>query len=244
MFMHENKRREEISNKTPLQHQQQNTKIPRCKNTKDEYSTRRKRDTQHVNIKHKRLHINRRDQWATGADFGRPFVTQVANGVVILDYVRTTLSLLQLPRGLEERNDNLHHLTSFKNQRLYIVMTDAISVTRYVTYDNFVIEDESTDYTIRIGAFSGTDVDKFRAGPNWNVDGMKFSTKDVDNDLRSGASCAVQFTGAWWYNDCMTSNLNGQYYTTCSSLPAHDKNCNYWSGTGPMRMTKMMVKRM
>ncbi|KAK3095096.1 hypothetical protein FSP39_010275 [Pinctada imbricata] len=31
------------------------------------------------------------------------FVTQVANGVVILDYVRTTLALLQLPRGLEER---------------------------------------------------------------------------------------------------------------------------------------------
>ncbi|KAK3099954.1 hypothetical protein FSP39_012457 [Pinctada imbricata] len=75
----------------------------RCKNTKDEYSTRRKRDTRHVNIKHKRLHINLRDQWVTGADFGRPSVTQVANGVVILDYVRTTLSLLQLPRGLEER---------------------------------------------------------------------------------------------------------------------------------------------
>ena len=47
--------------------------------------------------------MNRRDQWATGADFGRPFVTQVANGVVIVDYVRTTFSLLQLPRGLEER---------------------------------------------------------------------------------------------------------------------------------------------
>ncbi|KAK3089515.1 hypothetical protein FSP39_004218 [Pinctada imbricata] len=80
----------------------QNTKTPGCKNTKDEYSTRRKRDTRHVNIKHKRLHINRRDQWVTGADFGRPSVTQVASGVVFLDYVRTTLSLLQLPRGLEE----------------------------------------------------------------------------------------------------------------------------------------------
>ncbi|KAK3085531.1 hypothetical protein FSP39_004718 [Pinctada imbricata] len=55
----------------------------RCKNTKDEYSTRRKRDTRHVNIKHKRLHINRRDQWVTGADFGRPSVTQVANGCTV-----------------------------------------------------------------------------------------------------------------------------------------------------------------
>ncbi|KAK3107668.1 hypothetical protein FSP39_019506 [Pinctada imbricata] len=46
------------------------------------------RDTRHVNIKHKRLHINRRDHLATGADFGWPFVTQVANGVVILDNMR------------------------------------------------------------------------------------------------------------------------------------------------------------
>ncbi|KAK3102162.1 hypothetical protein FSP39_009241 [Pinctada imbricata] len=61
----------------------------RCKNTKDEYSTRRKRYTRHVNIKHKRLHINRRDQWVTGADFGRPSVTQVANGVVIQKSRRT-----------------------------------------------------------------------------------------------------------------------------------------------------------
>ncbi|KAK3099964.1 hypothetical protein FSP39_012638 [Pinctada imbricata] len=56
----------------------------RCKNTKDLNSMRRKRDIRHVNIKHKRLHINRRDQWATGADFGRPFATPVANGVVSL----------------------------------------------------------------------------------------------------------------------------------------------------------------
>ncbi|KAK3087565.1 hypothetical protein FSP39_007609 [Pinctada imbricata] len=34
--------------------------------------------TQHRNIKHKRLHINQRDQWATGADLGRPSALQEA----------------------------------------------------------------------------------------------------------------------------------------------------------------------
>ena len=39
---------------------------------------------------------------------------------------------------------------------------------------------------------------------------MRFSTKDQDNDSKNG-SCAGMFKGAWWYNNCHHSNLNGQY---------------------------------
>ena len=38
--------------------------------------------------------------------------------------------------------------------------------------------------------------------------GRQFSTKDQDNDT-SGANCAVNVKGAWWYYDCRDSNLNG-----------------------------------
>ena len=40
--------------------------------------------------------------------------------------------------------------------------------------------------------------------------GMQFSTKDNDND-RSTFSCSQRYKGAWWYNACHRSNLNGLY---------------------------------
>ena len=45
---------------------------------------------------------------------------------------------------------------------------------------------------------------------------MQFSTKDNDNDLDDSSSppngiCAKRYHGAWWYNRCHRSNLNGLY---------------------------------
>ena len=40
--------------------------------------------------------------------------------------------------------------------------------------------------------------------------GMKFSTKDVDNDIDS-VNCAQNYHGAWWFKRCLLSHLNGEY---------------------------------
>ena len=41
--------------------------------------------------------------------------------------------------------------------------------------------------------------------------GFAFSTKDRDNDAYS-VNCAFNGHGAWWYNSCQHSNLNGRYF--------------------------------
>ena len=41
--------------------------------------------------------------------------------------------------------------------------------------------------------------------------GMQFSTKDRDNDIAPGSSCATKYKGAWWYKECFDVNINGLY---------------------------------
>jgi len=41
--------------------------------------------------------------------------------------------------------------------------------------------------------------------------GQQFSTRDRDNDSHKRKKCAQLYAGAWWYKDCLQSNLNGVY---------------------------------
>lgn len=39
---------------------------------------------------------------------------------------------------------------------------------------------------------------------------MPFSTRDKQQDTQT-LNCPEEYKGAWWYNQCHYSNLNGQY---------------------------------
>ncbi|KAK3101356.1 hypothetical protein FSP39_002988 [Pinctada imbricata] len=98
-------------------------------------------NTQHRNIKHKGLHINQRDQWATGADLGWPSATGIIEGVVILDYVRTTLPLFRLPRGLEEHQDRWSGLSSLKRFGQGPSWSPVVTVWQSASFKNALVQD-------------------------------------------------------------------------------------------------------
>lgn len=75
-----------------------------------------------------------------------------------------------------------------------------------IHYDQFSIGNADDDYRLTVGGFKGDDdITDFFASHQLN--GMKFSTPDRDNDLSSG-NCAAQFKGGWWYNNCTDITLN------------------------------------
>jgi len=72
--------------------------------------------------------------------------------------------------------------------------------------------------------------------------GMKFSTPDQDNDVWSG-SCAVKFKGAWWYESCHNSNLNGRYLRGNHTSYADGVEWNHWKGQYySLRFTEIKIR--
>ncbi|GFO30438.1 ficolin-1 [Plakobranchus ocellatus] len=101
-------------------------------------------------------------------------------------------------------NDNIHAITSSGTYELKVDLKyEGKSV--YAWYSNFSIDSEENKYTLRLGDYiAGGAGDSL----SYHRD-MPFSTIDMDNDKDSGGNCAFACSGAWWYNDCTESNLNG-----------------------------------
>ncbi|CAC5392200.1 unnamed protein product [Mytilus coruscus] len=102
-------------------------------------------------------------------------------------------------------NNKIHRLTTGGKSVLHIDLGDFKGNTAYAKYKHFFIGDSSSKYKLTVSDYSGP------AGDSLNPhNGMKFSTKDNDNDRASG-NCSTIFTGSWWFHDCYSSNLNGHF---------------------------------
>ena len=103
-------------------------------------------------------------------------------------------------------NDKIHRLTASIPSSLRVELEDWNGNRAYAKYGKFNVSDEQAQYRLEVGSYSGTAGDSLAYHNN-----MAFSTKDRDNDRSSGENCAVDYTGAWWYNHCHQTNLNGKY---------------------------------
>ena len=105
--------------------------------------------------------------------------------------------------------DKLHQLAApGKGAKLRVDLKhmDFPGQIKYAEYSLFEISNEADGYRLAIGGYSGTAGDALIYHSN-----MKFSTKDRDHDLRKNVNCAYTYQGAWWFNECYHSNLNGIY---------------------------------
>ena len=69
------------------------------------------------------------------------------------------------------------------------------------------------------------------AGDSFSVHrAQPFTTKDQDNDSATSVNCAVSYKGAWWYESCHSSNLNGLYHHGSHSSYADGVNWDAWKG--------------
>nr|XP_056716628.1 fibrinogen C domain-containing protein 1 [Euleptes europaea] len=136
----------------------------------------------------------------------------------------------------------IHALTTQASYELRIDLEDFDNGTAYAHYGAFSVglfsvDPEEDGYPVHIADYSGTAGDSFL-----KHNGMKFTTKDLDND-HSENNCAAFYHGAWWYRNCHTSNLNGQYLKGHHSSYADGIEWSSWTGWQySLKFTEMKIR--
>uniref|UniRef100_A0A6P4ES89 Angiopoietin-related protein 6-like n=1 Tax=Drosophila rhopaloa TaxID=1041015 RepID=A0A6P4ES89_DRORH len=96
--------------------------------------------------------------------------------------------------------DKLHAMTSSEPHELLVLLENFYGNQSYELYDNFRVGPESNNYTLEsVGSFSGDAGDSLE----YHL-GRQFTTKERGD-------CAKGFQGAWWYYNCLHSDLCGMY---------------------------------
>jgi len=111
--------------------------------------------------------------------------------------------------------DNLHRLTNQQDYKLKIIMTDFDGKKYVAVYDHFKVGPPA-NYVLTVGGFNDA-LSTLGDGMTRDNNGMKFSTKDRDQD-RSPGNCAQMYTGGWWYNHCTSAHLTGMHTETRSQI--------------------------
>ncbi|XP_038061089.1 microfibril-associated glycoprotein 4-like [Patiria miniata] len=147
-------------------------------------------------------------------------------------------------------NDNLVTLTSNDSRgtwELRFDLEDWENNTACAKYSDFQIS--PGEYNLIIGQYdtnstAGDSLGYHRSHFGYHR-GLPFSTKDRDNDDLGSSNCAQTYTGAWWFNHCFLSHLNGPYHQFGSVQYSIGVQWETWKGyyyslkTCSMKMRKL-----
>nr|XP_057927803.1 fibrinogen C domain-containing protein 1-like [Doryrhamphus excisus] len=137
---------------------------------------------------------------------------------------------------------SIYALTRSGGYELRIDMADFDNATAFAHYAEFSVGQDSVNpeedgYPLTVDQYSGTAGDSLL-----KHSGMKFTTKDRDQD-QSENNCATYYQGAWWYRNCHTSNLNGQYLKGGHASYADGVEWSSWTGWQySLRFTEMKIR--
>ena len=132
-------------------------------------------------------------------------------------------------------NDRLNILTTSGLFRLYVELQATDQLWSYVWYNTFIIGNESTGYQLQVGGYSGSgggSGDSLGSSGATALNGMKFSTMDVDND-QNGSNCAISKGGGFWYKSCTAACVN----CACSNFVWN----NMLSGHNNLMLSRMYL---
>ncbi|KAJ8277906.1 hypothetical protein GJAV_G00081520 [Gymnothorax javanicus] len=122
---------------------------------------------------------------------------------------------------------------------LQITLEDWQEQKRSIEYQ-FSLEGPDTNYTLHLTHLYG-DLPNAMS----NNTGMKFSTKDRDNDNHEDINCAESYSGGWWFSACGETNLNGNYISVRPRGRTERRRGIYWKpGRGPsysLKSTKISI---
>ena len=144
----------------------------------------------------------------------------------------------------------IHMLTLAGHWLLRVDLEDFQGNVSYAVYDSFQIGDAASNYTLRIGSYSGSAGDSLSFHNN-----LQFSTYDRDNDVWDTVNCADIYHGAWWFSGeqgwwmqlCGISNLKGQYLGPSGNYDSFTTFTEWWwidrYGFGSLKKSEMKIRR-
>ncbi|XP_031450026.1 fibroleukin [Phasianus colchicus] len=109
-------------------------------------------------------------------------------------------------------NDKIHLLTKSQEMQLRIDLEDFNGIKEYAKYQHFYVANEYLKYRLSVHGYSGTAGDALLYSRHYNHDQKFFTTPDKDNDRYASGNCGAFYSSGWWFDACLSANLNGKYY--------------------------------